>query len=204
MRVLDIENALCWCHRYIAAFEKKGLRSFADEPLPRYDPLLEKSTGPPAWVIEEKWRNSTSRARWDSDHKEEDDRLFEVDGQEDVYEVEKVITRKSTRPAGRKDVGLFRVRWKGWTPEEDTWESAAVLRDGAEEALQEWIDWEDAVWGAIEDIKVNKPYKKLGTPTPEPQAKHTPKKRKVDVEEQPRVELTREERAAKRARRSLD
>ncbi len=47
-----------------------------------------------------------------------------------VYEVEKVVARKGGR--GDRD-GLFRDRWKGYTPEEDTWERESGLKEGAEE-----------------------------------------------------------------------
>jgi hypothetical protein len=132
MRALDIENALCWCHRYINAFSTKDVRSLNDLPLPSYDPAVETNTGPPAWCVEERWRTSSSRTVWDGEHAEIDDRLSAVDDDEQVYEVEKVITRLgSGNPSQRKKNDKFRVRWLGWTPEEDTWETQQTLADGA-------------------------------------------------------------------------
>jgi hypothetical protein len=132
LRSLDVENALCWCHRYINAYERKGVPSFADDPLPMYAADADEA-GAPAWCIEQRWADSSSRTSWDAARAEKEDRLGAIDGEDaDVFEVEKVIARRGTAKAGSA-AGMFRVRWKGWMPEEDTWESASQLKDGAEE-----------------------------------------------------------------------
>lgn len=128
MRVLDIENALCWAHRYVNAYLDKGTRSLADLPPPSYDPEVTERCGPPAWCVEQRWLGSTSRTSWDADHSEVDDRVESLG--DDVYEIEKVVARLGS--LDDKD-GRFRVRWTGWTPEHDTWERASSLREDAEE-----------------------------------------------------------------------
>lgn len=140
LRVLDIENALCWCHRYVAAYLKNGSPSVADIPMPEYDPSLTEDAGPPAWCMEEKWVESTSIPAYLG---AKDQRLAAVE--EGLYEVERVVGRNG---------GRFRVRWKGYPPEEDTWETEAQLREGSGEVLDEWLEWEGRVRGAIERIKV--------------------------------------------------
>lgn len=128
MRVLDVENALCWTHRYVNAYQDKRTRSLADIPAPSYDPEITEKCGPPAWCVEEKWLGSTSRMAWDADHREEEDRVESLgDG---VYEIEKVVARLGSLD---DNDGRFRVRWTGWTPEHDTWERASSLREDAEE-----------------------------------------------------------------------
>lgn len=129
LRVLDVENALCWAHRYVNAYEVKRTRSLADEPAPIYDPEVTENCGPPAWCVEERWLESTSRAPWDADHAEADDRVESIG--DNIYEIEKVVARLGN--VGDQD-GRFRVRWTGWTPEWDTWERASSLREDAEEA----------------------------------------------------------------------
>jgi Chromo (CHRromatin Organisation MOdifier) domain len=61
-----------------------------------------------------------------------------VDGQEE-YEVDKIVDEGfSDRNDGRgKRVLHYRVRWKGWSPQSDTW-LAAQDADGLE-ALDRWL-----------------------------------------------------------------
>jgi hypothetical protein len=155
MRVLDFENALCWAHRYVSAYQRKGYSSLADLPPPTYDPALTESTHMPHWCDEERYTRHTSRATFIGDYDEESQKLQEEEEGEGVYEVEKVVCRKGNRTD--KD-GLFRVRWKGYPPEEDSWERASSLVDGAEEAMKEWIDWEEAMWSTIARITAEHPY----------------------------------------------
>ena len=46
-------------------------------------------------------------------------------GESDVYSVEKIVTRKGT---SLKDA-TYRIRWKGYTANEDTWEPAKNILD---------------------------------------------------------------------------
>lgn len=136
-------------HRRIRKEEQHAL--FGDVPAPVYDAEVTETAHEPAWCVPEQhigdWRLFDEAAA----------RLDHLDDGEDVYEVEKVVGRRGGN--GRGDTtGLFRVRWRGWAPEEDTWETAAVLKDGSEEVLDEWLDWEKRVWAAIEDVKQNKPF----------------------------------------------
>ncbi|BEI87912.1 uncharacterized protein CcaverHIS019_0106300 [Cutaneotrichosporon cavernicola] len=153
MRVLDVENALCWALRYVNAYVSKGTRSLANKPAPTYDAQVTEKCGPPAWCVEKKWLGSTSRAPWDGEHAEEDDHVGSMG--DDIYEIEKVVAR-----LGQPDDpdGLFRVRWTGWMPEWDTWERESSLRVDAEEALEEWLEIERNLRAAVEDVKNNKPF----------------------------------------------
>jgi hypothetical protein len=109
----------------------------------------------PAWCDEEPHTRHTSKATFRGDYEEEALKLQEEQEGQGVYEVEKVVCRKGNRTD--KD-GLFRVRWKGYPPEEDTWERASSLVDGAEEAMKEWVDWEKAMWSTIDRITAENPY----------------------------------------------
>ncbi|KAK6903339.1 hypothetical protein I203_108604 [Kwoniella mangroviensis CBS 8507] len=162
MRVLDIENALCWCHRYINAYEKKGYGNFSQMTKPTYDKEMSDNTHEPHWCIEEKWLKSTSKVIYKDDLDEISRKLGHVveegkEVEENVYEVEKIITR---RQGSKLKDGWFRVRWKGYTPEEDTWEKQSSIKQGAEESLQDWLDWEKNVWDCIEKVKKEYPYNK--------------------------------------------
>ncbi|WVQ69674.1 uncharacterized protein L199_007894 [Kwoniella botswanensis] len=165
MRVLDIENALCWCHRYVNAYEKKGYGNFSQMRNPTYDKEMTDNTHEPHWCIEEKWLKSTSKVIYKDDLDEISRKLGHVvvEGKEDeenVYEVEKIITR---RQGTKLKDGWFRVRWKGYTPEEDTWEKQSSIKQGAEESLQDWLGWEKKVWDCIEKVKKEYPYIKPST-----------------------------------------
>jgi hypothetical protein len=53
---------------------------------------------------------------------------------EEEFEVEKIL---DTKMSGRKR--LFKVRWKNYGPEWDTWEPEDSLKDGAEESMKEFM-----------------------------------------------------------------
>lgn len=136
MRVLDFENALCWAHRYVNAYLRKGYSSFANLPPPEYDPEKVASSSMPAWCDEERYAWNDSRPAFTGDYdeeavkgKQEEQRRLDEE-EEDVYEVEKIVCRKGSRTDKN---GLFRVRWKGYPPEEDTWERASSLAEDANE-----------------------------------------------------------------------
>ncbi|KAK4689562.1 hypothetical protein P7C73_g544, partial [Tremellales sp. Uapishka_1] len=154
MRVLDIENALCWCHRYIDNYEKTGYGNLAQIPYPTYDPATTEQLSASAWCDEEAHVTHRSRPAWPGDYEEEKAKLQSVG--EQVYEVEKVVSRRGSRMD--KD-GLFRIRWKGFPPEDDTWERASSLQEGASEALNDWIEWENAVWGTIQTVNTRDRYR---------------------------------------------
>lgn len=137
MRVLDFENALCWAHRYVNAYLSKGHRSLADLPPPEYDPETVSYSSMPAWCDEERHADDPNRAAFESDYEEEEEKRRQAaldredeDVPDECYEVEKIVTRKGHRTD--KD-GLYRVRWKGYPPEDDTWERASALGEGAKE-----------------------------------------------------------------------
>lgn len=174
MRVLDFENALCWAHRYVNAYQRKGFGSFADIPPPNYDAEKTETASMPAWCDDPHQINSPNRASFMGDYEEEAQKLAEEEGEEGVYEIEKIICRKGHRTDKN---GLFRVRWKGYPPEDDTWERASTLEEGAEEALKEWLEWEESVWGTIARITKENPYTR-----PWPGVKAEPKE---EVDEKP-------------------
>lgn len=108
----------------------------------------------PAWCDEESQLSSFNRTSFIGDYEEESAKLQEEE--EGVYEIEKIICRKGHRTD--RD-GLFRVRWKGYPPEDDTWERGSSLKEeGAEDVLKEWIEWEEGVWATVARITKENPY----------------------------------------------
>ena len=120
---LSCENSLCWTHCYVASFAKYGYKNLSTLPPPTFDPSCDEASYP-AWCDEEKWASGSTRRSYAG----EDDRP-PTQGDE-VYEVEKIADRLGSRTDRE---GLFRVRWKGYPPEDDIWERASSLRNGAEE-----------------------------------------------------------------------
>lgn len=57
-----------------------------------------------------------------------------VESGEEEYEVESVLASKRTK----KDGWLYRVRWKGYGPEEDTWEPKGNLEENAKDELSKY------------------------------------------------------------------
>ncbi|WVW82666.1 hypothetical protein I302_104677 [Kwoniella bestiolae CBS 10118] len=182
MRVLDIENALCWCHRYVDAYERKGYGNLSQLPDPQYDREMTDDTHEPHWCVEERWMKSTSKVIYKDDLDEISRKLGHVeDREEDVYEVEKIVTRR--QGAKLKD-GWYRVRWKGYTPAEDTWERESSIREGAEESLQEWKDWERTVWDCIDRVKKEYPYVKPPIPKEDQEVEVTDAHCKVEIDDE--------------------
>ncbi|ORX36963.1 hypothetical protein BD324DRAFT_627842 [Kockovaella imperatae] len=144
VRVLDIENALCWCHRYVKDYLRLGYGSVADSTMP----VVKPEAFAPAWCDEEKNALNQSKAVFDDDYEEAAAKTRPV--KEGVWEVERVVGRKGNRT---DPDGLFRVRWAGWPPEDDTYERASTLRDGSADALAEWLEWEGTVWSSIAQVK---------------------------------------------------
>ena len=145
MRVLDFENALCWCHRYAHDYLRLGYGSLADLP----DPLTRQYASPPAWCDEELHIKHRSRPVLPDDY---DESLIKAqhEGYDGIWEVERIVGRRG----GRTDRdGLLRVRWKGYPPEEDTYERVSSVMKGAAEAVASWLAWEEKVWATIATIK---------------------------------------------------
>lgn len=134
MRVMDIENALCWCHRYVNDITKFGFGNLGQVPDPTRHAQGEEECGPPAWCDEESHVQSASRVAWEGDYGEVKQRVESLG--DEVYEVEKIVARKGDK--GLRN-GLFRVRWKGWMPEDDTWERESELRNDAGEVSEVMI-----------------------------------------------------------------
>ncbi|CAO1626682.1 unnamed protein product [Parajaminaea phylloscopi] len=74
-----------------------------------------------------------------------DEPMLDKETPEGAYEVEKVINHRSG--------SIYRVRWLGYLPSEDTWEHETTLRAGAQEALQEYKSWLGSVQSSLADIK---------------------------------------------------
>ncbi|KAK1386475.1 Chromomethylase [Heracleum sosnowskyi] len=69
---------------------------------------------------------------------ETDDAEAKVDNQE-IFEVEEILSICYGLPEGQKDVGLyFKIRWKGYGEDEDTWEPEDGLSD-AHDKLKEFV-----------------------------------------------------------------
>ncbi|WWC60707.1 uncharacterized protein I303_103283 [Kwoniella dejecticola CBS 10117] len=218
MRVLDIENALCWCHRYVNAFERngsgkgkgKGIGNLGQIPLKGFDKSKTDNSSEPAWCVEERWVNTASRVTYKDDAEERANELDHVENEDDdVYEVERIVCRKTgnARSGECKNQTLFRVRWKGYPPEADTYQDARTIKAGAEESLQEWLDWEKSVWDSIDQVKKDYPYTKPSIAKSEEEEEDV----KVEAEAGPESDLRLEgeeehdlvERPSKRARTSV-
>ena len=39
---------------------------------------------------------------------------------------------------------MYRVRWKGYTPNQDTWEPENHLGEGCDEVIRAYFDWREA------------------------------------------------------------
>ncbi|KAK4478115.1 hypothetical protein RD792_017393 [Penstemon davidsonii] len=71
-----------------------------------------------------------------SDNSEEDDAS---EGESDVFEVDQILEICYGDPNGKKSSALhFKIRWKGYGPEEDTWEPLECL-SSCEEKLKEFV-----------------------------------------------------------------
>ncbi|WWC69075.1 uncharacterized protein I206_103011 [Kwoniella pini CBS 10737] len=191
LRVLDIENSLCWCHRYIN--NKKGGKNLSQLPKPKFNLKKSNNSFEPAWCIEKKWLNNSSKIIYKDDLEEKLKELNHIEEDENVFEVEKIICRKSGNRLEKLKDPEFRVRWKGYSPEADTYEKASTIKDGAEESLQEWLDWEKSVWDSIEKVKKDYPY------TPPIIAKSEEEEIKPKIEEKEGLS----HRPTKRIRRSI-
>jgi hypothetical protein len=148
LRCLDFENAACWCHRYVADYTKNKWGSVAEIPHPvgpttavqsgegtsgpKEDADGDEGASAPAWCENEAHMGGSSKVAWAGDYDELKERLPPTEEGEEVYEVERIVGRKGHRTD--KD-GLFRVRWEGYPPEEDTWQRASEL-EGASEVCQ--------------------------------------------------------------------
>ncbi|KAL8090430.1 DNA (cytosine-5)-methyltransferase 1 [Apium graveolens] len=74
----------------------------------------------------------------ESSHEDEEDEEVQVDNEE-VFEVDKILSLCYGLPAGQKEAGLyFKIRWKGYGEDEDTWEPEDGL-SGAEDKLKEFV-----------------------------------------------------------------
>lgn len=131
LSTVDIEHALCECEKYSRGVPgvpagrrtKVGKRPY----VPR--------TPPPTADVPAHWlapRPPAPALRYDAP----------VDGA-DVYQVERIVAE---RAAGAS----LCVRWTGWGPEFDTWESAENIADGAPRILHAWHAMKAAVIAGVE------------------------------------------------------
>ncbi|KAL1828041.1 hypothetical protein ACET3Z_006453 [Daucus carota] len=69
---------------------------------------------------------------------EDDEDEVQVDDEE-IFEVEKILSICYGLPAGQKETGLyFKIRWKGYGEDEDTWEPEDGL-SGAQDKLKDFV-----------------------------------------------------------------
>ncbi|KAK1382488.1 DNA (Cytosine-5)-methyltransferase CMT3, partial [Heracleum sosnowskyi] len=74
-----------------------------------------------------------------ADNNEDDEDETQVDDDEECFEVEKILSICYGLPAGQKELGLyFKIRWKGYGEDEDTWEPEDGL-SGAQDKLKEFV-----------------------------------------------------------------
>jgi hypothetical protein len=94
-------------------------------------------------------------------------------GDEEEFEVEKIL---DTKMSGRKR--LFKVRWKNYGPEWDTWEPEDSLKDGAEESMKEFMIQYEA-----NKKSKNSKSRKRPSATPASAASKTTRSRRSTVED---------------------
>lgn len=75
-----------------------------------------------------------SKSKKDATRNFEEPPAVVVESGEEEYEVETIVGSKRTK----KDGWLYRVRWKGYGPEEDTWEPKKHLEENAAEELKKY------------------------------------------------------------------
>jgi hypothetical protein len=94
-------------------------------------------------------------------------------GDEEEFEVEEIL---DTKMSGRKR--LFKVRWKNYGPEWDTWEPEDSLKDGAEESMKEFMIQYEA-----NKKSKNSKSRKRPSATPASAASRTTRSRRSTVED---------------------
>jgi hypothetical protein len=94
-------------------------------------------------------------------------------GDEEEFEVEQIL---DTKMSGRKR--LFKVRWKNYGPEWDTWEPEDSLKDGAEESMKEFMIQYEA-----NKKSKNSKSRKRPSATPASAASKTTRSRRSTVED---------------------
>ncbi|CAD6578687.1 MAG: hypothetical protein CYPHOPRED_000655 [Cyphobasidiales sp. Tagirdzhanova-0007] len=112
------------------------------------------------------------------------------EGEEEVYEVEKIVGHRDNYDAKQRVSYEFLVRWKNYPPSADTWEPRESLVEGAESILIEYIKrqerkgiriWDDGTKKSkMVDVREEKPISKNSSMLAEPNKK---KKRESEGEE---------------------
>lgn len=141
MSMVDIEHALCECEKYSRAYhptiqgrrQRVGKRQFVPRPGPITDIV------PEHWLDPETWPSQEFNAP----------QPFLVGG-EPCYEVSHIVADKRGTQA---EDPLYLIRWVGYGPDDDTWERASTLLDGAPEVLQEWESAKERIQARVQEFR---------------------------------------------------
>ncbi|CDO73264.1 hypothetical protein BN946_scf185008.g26 [Trametes cinnabarina] len=129
LSMVDLEHALCECEKYSRACHPsiKGKRQQVAKRLfvPRPNPIT--ADVPPHWLTGPRRRREAITRP--------DAALVDSEGEEE-YEVSHIVAEK--RSGSERGDPQYLIRWRGWGPEDDTWEHESRLVDGAPDVLEEW------------------------------------------------------------------